>query len=238
MFLIHPQISARENSWHILCDFDGTISLQDTTDHLLESFATDGWKDIELQWEQGLIGSKQCMQQQIALLNMTEKQFYKSLDQIEIDSSFIDFVKLTTLHQIPLTIVSDGLDLAIRYILSKYNLGHLPIIANQLKQIGDQQWQLNFPNSNQNCKSASGTCKCKVAMNQRNQHIILIGDGRSDFCLSETADFVFAKKSLIQHCRSKQVAHTPYTTFAEIHQPLEKMLLSDFELNQNVMVIA
>lgn len=40
MFLIIPQQNtSSQNRWHILCDFDGTISLKDTTDHLLENFA-------------------------------------------------------------------------------------------------------------------------------------------------------------------------------------------------------
>ena len=239
MFLISPlQNTNAQNSWHILCDFDGTISLKDTTDHLLETFAKDGWEDIEHQWEQGLIGSKQCMQQQIALLDMNQQQFYQCLDQIEIDQGFLELVKLTTSHKIPLTIVSDGMDLVIRYILSKYDLGHLPIIANHLVQANDTQWKLEFPNANMACKSASGTCKCKVAQSHYQEHIILIGDGRSDFCLAETADYVFAKKSLIEHCRAKKILHAPFSTFSEIYKPLEKLVHSDFTLDDTVMVIA
>ncbi len=239
MFLIsqqHPNMY--KNSWHILCDFDGTISLKDTTDHLLETFAMSGWEEIEQQWEQGLIGSKQCMQQQIALLDMTPQQLYKCLDQIEIDPGFLNFVKLTTIHKIPLVIVSDGMDLVIRYILSKYKLGHLPIIANHLVQVSENRWKLESPNSNTACKSASGTCKCKVAQSHEQDHIILIGDGRSDFCLAETANYVFAKKSLIEHCRKSKILHTPFSTFSEIYKPLEKLLHSDFALDHNVMVIA
>ncbi|KAF1026975.1 MAG: 2-hydroxy-3-keto-5-methylthiopentenyl-1-phosphate phosphatase [Acinetobacter bereziniae] len=239
MFLINPQQNtSSQNLWHILCDFDETISLTDTTDQLLETFGLAGWQDIEKQWEQGLIGSKQCMQQQIALLHMHQQAFYRCLDQIEIDQGFLDLVQLTTLHKIPLTIVSDGLDLVIHYILSKYNLAHLPIIANHLVQVNEYQWRLEFPNTDLACKSASGTCKCKIAQNHHQEHIILIGDGRSDFCLAETADYVFAKKSLVQHCKEKQILHSPFKKITEIHQPLEKFLKSDFELNSTVMVIA
>lgn len=239
MFLISQQHThMSKNSWHILCDFDGTISLDDTTDQLLETFAQHGWQEIEQQWEQGLIGSKQCMQEQIALLKMTQQQLYNCLDQIEIDPSFLDLVKLTTHHAIPLTIVSDGLDLVIQYILSKHGLGHLPIIANHLVQVSDEQWRLEFPNAASQCKSASGTCKCRIAQSHQNQHIILIGDGRSDFCLAESADYVFAKKSLRQHCRNSNILHTSFNHFSDIQQPLEKLLLSDFELDHTVMVIS
>ena len=239
MFLIIPQQNtSSQNRWHILCDFDGTISLKDTTDHLLENFALDGWQEIEQQWEQGLIGSKQCMQQQIALLHMNQHAFYQCLDKIEIDSGFLNLVQLASQHHIPLTIVSDGLDLVIQYVLSKYNLKHLPIIANHLTQVNEYQWQLEFPNTSKTCKSASGTCKCKIAQTHHQERIILIGDGRSDFCLAETADYVFAKKSLIQHCREKHILHTPFKKITDIHQPLEKLLMSDFELDLTAMVIA
>lgn len=239
MFLISPQQNTTSQKlWHILCDFDGTISLNDTTDHLLETFALDGWQAIEQQWEQGLIGSKQCMQQQIALLHMNQQAFYQCLDQIEIDAGFLDLVQLSALHNIPLTIVSDGLDLVIQYILSKYNLGHLPVIANHLVQVNEYQWRLEFPNTNLACKSASGTCKCKIAEMNHQANIILIGDGRSDFCLAESANYVFAKKSLIEHCREKQILYMPFKNITEIHQPLEKLLMSDFELDPTIMVLA
>lgn len=239
MFLISKQQNTfPKSSWHILCDFDGTISLDDTTDYLLESFALDGWEEIEQQWEQGLIGSKQCMQQQIALLHMSKDELYQCLDKIEIDPSFLEFVQLTAQHSIPLTIVSDGMDLVIKYILAKHNLGHLPIIANHLVQEDEKKWRLEFPNTSPQCKSASGTCKCKVSQQHEKEHIILIGDGRSDFCLAESADYVFAKKSLRQHCRDLKILHTPFNKFSEIQQPLEKLLLSDFELDDTVMVIS
>ena len=33
--------------WTILCDFDGTVSVEDITDSLLERFARPGWQTIE-----------------------------------------------------------------------------------------------------------------------------------------------------------------------------------------------
>lgn len=215
----------QENSWKILCDFDGTISLQDTTDVLLENFADQGWEEIEQLWEQGEIGSKECMQRQIALLNVTKEKLEALVHQIEIDESFIDFVKAAKKLGIPLTIVSDGLDIVIRHILAKYNLRHVPVIANQLEQVSEHRWQLHFPNATKTCKSQSGTCKCKVSQTQHKQYkTILIGDGRSDFCLSEEADYVYAKKSLLKHCQDNNIKHVPFSTFTELTKTLDKFV--------------
>ncbi|MBF7685093.1 MtnX-like HAD-IB family phosphatase [Acinetobacter sp. B10A] len=216
----------RKNNWKILCDFDGTISLQDTTDELLEHFADDGWQDIEELWEQGQIGSKECMQRQIALLNVSKQDLEAFVQNIKIDESFIEFVKLTKYYGIPLTIVSDGLDQVIRCVLAKYNLMHVPVIANQLQQVSDTRWQLAFPNASKTCNSQSGTCKCKVSKQHQQYKTILIGDGRSDFCLSERADYVYAKTSLLKHCQKNKISHVAFHRFDEISASLEQFVQS------------
>jgi 2-hydroxy-3-keto-5-methylthiopentenyl-1-phosphate phosphatase len=43
----------------------------------------------------------------------------------------------------------------------------------------------------------------------------MIGDGASDFCVAEAADFVFAKGKLIAHCRAKEIPHAAIHGFAD-----------------------
>lgn len=219
----------RKNHWKILCDFDGTISLQDTTDVLLENFADEGWQEIETLWEQGKIGSKECMQRQIALLNVNKASLEHFVQKIKIDESFIEFVKLTKYYGIPLTIVSDGLDMVIRCVLAKYNLMHVPVIANQLQQLSETRWQLSFPNASKICESQSGTCKCKVSNKHKQYKTILIGDGRSDFCLSERADYVYAKTSLLKHCQKNKINHVAFQSFDEISASLGQFVHADID---------
>ena len=37
----------------VICDFDGTITLKDSTDLLLKRFADPAWLDIEKEWLRG-----------------------------------------------------------------------------------------------------------------------------------------------------------------------------------------
>lgn len=214
-------------SWHIICDFDGTISLKDSTDFLLNQFGLPEWIEIEQQWEQGQIGSRSCMQQQIALLDMSEQQLESALAEIEIDQGFLELVQFCSLNQLALSIVSDGLDRAIRMILKRYQLDHLPIIANRMTATTARRWQLESPYADQHCLSQSGTCKCKISEPDGLRQVVLIGDGRSDFCLAEQANVVFAKSSLLQHCQQQHIPHHPFTQLSEIIAPLNN-LISDF----------
>ena len=38
---------------------------------------------------------------------------------------------------------------------------------------------------------------------------IVVGDGRSDFCIAERAQLVLAKGQLAAHCRAKDLPHWP-----------------------------
>ncbi|OTG86331.1 phosphatase [Acinetobacter sp. ANC 4558] len=215
-------------SLHILCDFDGTISLNDTTDILLNNFAQNGWEEIEEQWEKGIIGSQLCMKKQVELLDMSLEEFHECLDNIELDLGFLDLLQFCNENNIPLTIVSDGLDLVIQYLLQRYHLSHLPIVSNRLIQVSERQWTLQFPNASPLCVAQSGTCKCKLAeQSQSERNIILIGDGRSDFCLAKNADFVFAKASLIRHCEAQDITFQAIHTLSDVSVYLQKLLNLD-----------
>ena len=52
----------------VFCDFDGTITQLDVTDQILTQLAHPSWREIEQEWMLGLIGSRECLERQIALL--------------------------------------------------------------------------------------------------------------------------------------------------------------------------
>lgn len=212
--------------WNILCDFDGTIALQDITDSLLERFARPGWETLESAWRSGKLGSRECMGGQVALLDASQADIDAHLATMEIDPMFPAFVIAAKTAGISITIVSDGLDYAINKILARYDLADLPIIANQLEREGEREWSLKFPYASPSCTVSSGNCKCACVSRARKppHNILLIGDGVSDFCAADAVDHVFAKARLIDHCRSAGIAHTPIIDFAEALQLLPALI--------------
>jgi len=204
-------------NWTILCDFDGTVSVEDITDSLLERFARPGWQAVEQAWRRGEIGSHDCMAEQVALLDASREEIDAHLDNMMIDRAFPAFVDSVESAGIPLAIVSDGLDYAIRRILGSHGLGRLPVIANRLEVVGPRDWRLDFPFGSPSCRIASGNCKCACAGRARDEQrrVLLIGDGASDFCVAAEADLVFAKHRLIEHCRAAGIPYVPVTGFAD-----------------------
>jgi 2,3-diketo-5-methylthio-1-phosphopentane phosphatase len=204
-------------SLKILCDFDGTITRADTADAVFSALAAPEWHAIEELWDAGEIGSAECMRRQMELVDASVSGLNEVLDSLEIDPTFPEFAQFCAANGFELVIVSDGVDYFIRRILSRYGLAGLPIRANQLIRTGERSFTLAHPFSVKDCAAGAGNCKCACeAATPTSRQTVLIGDGRSDFCVSEEADIVFAKKSLLRYTREKGIPALPFETFAEI----------------------
>jgi 2,3-diketo-5-methylthio-1-phosphopentane phosphatase len=201
----------------VLCDFDGTISTSDVTDTLLEAFGKEGWRDIEEDWLAGRISSLTCMRRQIACLNASREELDEVIDAIGVDEGFAAFVEVVAGYGWDLSIVSDGLDYAIKRILCRHRLSTLPLYANHLTRAGARGWRLDFPHADAACGPASGLCKCVFTRRGRaaGSKVLVIGDGRSDFCVADSADLVFAKGGLTAHCLGKGLSHVSISGFGD-----------------------
>ncbi|AGT10403.1 MtnX-like HAD-IB family phosphatase [Paracoccus aminophilus] len=209
----------------VYCDFDGTISVVDGTDHVLSRLADPAWEEVETLWLEGAIDSGECMRRQVALIRASRAELDAVLDGIAIDPGFADFAAFCHAKGLPLTIVSDGVDYFIRRILARHGLDKFPVIANRLsihEQGGTTRFELVSPHARKDCTAASGVCKCAVIAPRGLR--IFVGDGRSDFCVSDKPELVYAKGKLADFCADAGTAFIRYDRFAEITAHLRTAL--------------
>lgn len=218
--------------WQIACDFDGTIAVEDVTDSVLDKFAHPTWQEIEADWKAGRIGSRECMARQVDLLRCDPVELDRHLDGIAIDPAFPSFVAFCRRQHLPLRVLSDGLDYAIRRILQRHGLGDLPILANRLEPLAGGRYRLGFPNAADDCAASSGTCKCAAIRTGAvaPRRTLLIGDGASDFCAAASADLVFAKDRLLDHCEEWGLPHVAFADFADARRLLAALIRTPREL--------
>jgi 2-hydroxy-3-keto-5-methylthiopentenyl-1-phosphate phosphatase len=196
----------------ITIDFDGTVTLGDTTRLMLERFAEPKWREVEAEWVDGRIGSRECLAQQAALLRASPDEIDTVLDGVETDLTFPRFVQEARALGATTKIVSDGFDRFIESILARIGV-KIPLVCSRLVSQGPRSWRAEFPNSIPDCRSESGVCKC--ASVAAGKFRLLIGDGRSDFCFAQEADLVFAKGALVEFCREQNVPYRPIASFRE-----------------------
>lgn len=200
-----------------IIDFDGTLSVKDTIDDMLERFADPSWEDIEQSWLNGDINAVECMTQQVRMVksdNITLESFFRG---IQLDATFVPFYKHISQFA-KVAIVSDGLDHAVKVAMRSAAMADIPVYANHL-HFTPSGLDISFPNKVEGCAGGNGTCKCAIAQNlslESGGPVVLIGDGKSDACLAGRADIVFAKGSLIKHCEKNNIQHHKFQTFADV----------------------
>ncbi|MFG1419270.1 HAD-IB family phosphatase [Xanthobacter sp. V0B-10] len=196
--------------FHFALDFDGTVCPTDTTDLIIEAFAEGDWRQIEQDWRDGRIGSRECLSRQVAMLRADPGALRKVLAGVKLDPDFPAFVTAAWLRGASVSIVSDGFDRIIVPLLLAHGID-LPVTSNRLLPTGADRWTAAFSNLGESC--ANGTCKCAAVPG--NRPVVLVGDGRSDFCLARRADFVLAKGELAAFCAREGIPHRKITGFAD-----------------------
>lgn len=214
----------------VFCDFDGTITQRDVTDEILSELAHPSWREVEQEWVRGQIGSRECLERQMALVETTAEQFHALLDAIPIDPHFFSFYSFTQTQRIPFYVVSDGFDYVIRWILKRSGVnGPLSngthLFSGALRLEG-RRLIPSFPLSAGPCEHGCGTCKPAIIrrLSAGRHPIVFIGDGLSDRFALEASDIVFAKSRLLTYCREAGIACQSYQTFAEVEEGLAKLL--------------
>ena len=93
--------------------------------------------------------------------------------------------------------------------------------ANRLVPTGGDRWRLEFPNARSDCAVGAGHCKCAHPDGRPGWLSIVVGDGRSDFCIARRADLVLAKSKLIEECQNSGMPHFAFRSFDEATEHLK-----------------
>jgi 2,3-diketo-5-methylthio-1-phosphopentane phosphatase len=199
----------------VYVDFDGTIAPSDPTDTVFDRFCDPSWRDLEQEWQQGRRTAQDCMARQVELLKAAPEAIDQLLHTIAIDPQFPRFVDLCRRWQLRVVVLSDGTDRVVRHVLRAAGMD-LPFFANRLEWQGGERWKLSFPFARGDCTASLGNCKCGHRHQGRSGSLeIVVGDGRSDFCIAESSQLVLAKGQLAAHCRSKKIPHWPIEDFSD-----------------------
>ena len=204
-------------------DFDGTITRKDVLDELIRTFAVDEfWRDAEDRWQRGVIGSRQCLSEQFACVRVGPDQLEPFLDRIPLDPGLGQLIDVIDRAGVPVTVVSDGIDVFIARLLNSVQLSRLTVRSNTIER-SEERLTLVCPHGRADCQSASAHCKCSSidALAGGRTGSIYIGDGRSDLCPSLRCETVFAKGTLARLLGDAGKPFITYDSLTEVADRLE-----------------
>src|SRR5438093_911384 len=151
-------------------DFDGTICPHDVSEEILAEFASPAWWEIDLEFQRGVIGSRECLTRQGALLSGSRKAMLKfALERFPIESSFRPFAEWARDAGIEVVVASDGFGFYVEPMLSAAGVEGVTVYTNDTVMEGGRQPRFSFPNAHPICVGC-GTCKMLVVLQSRERH--------------------------------------------------------------------
>jgi len=213
----------------VFCDFDGTAASDDVGEQLFRTSAGGKAVEIVQRYFRGEINARQCLQEECAAVeSLSPEEFERFIEQFALDPYFDEFIRFCESREIPVVILSDGLDFYVGRILRRHGVEHLPFFANHVEFVReDSRTKLvpSFPFTDSECDLCAN-CKRNhlLILSGDDDVIVYIGDGISDRCPIRYADIVFAKKRLIKYCQEQNISYHAFVHFGDVRHRLDQIL--------------
>lgn len=220
----------------IYCDFDGTVTKNDVWVSALGKFIRDKEKFAVVceEFASNIITARECNLRELDLVEDFDfETMNRYLDEEELDDYFKDFIGYCRKNDYEITLLSEGLDYYINYVLKRENINikyysNKLIVKEVLDDSGNKKIKLTceFPYPDEHC-TYCGMSKRNIVINNTNdldnEVSVFIGDGISDFCVSNYADIVFAKKRLASYCWKNNITYFDFKNFNDIMVKLDSI---------------
>ncbi|GIC85965.1 uncharacterized protein Aud_002324 [Aspergillus udagawae] len=215
-------------------DFDGTITLQDCNDYLVDNhgFGLDKREVLELELLKGNITFRESFQTMLDSVRIPFNECLHVLEEnIQYDPHFVTFYQWAREHNVPIVVLSSGMAPIINALLERL-LGSKPdnifVVANDIEPRNGKDvnmnggWQISFHDNSSFGHDKSLAIKPYAALSGKSRPILLYaGDGVSDLSAASETDILFAKsgmaaQGLVRYCEQRGIPFVPFNDWASI----------------------
>ncbi len=209
----------------VITDFDGTLMEQDVGSVIMKALGVFERPEIieaMARANEEQIGSMELIKLAFPYLEGQQAIVDQVLDQMHLREGAERFVQFCREQQMPLTILSDGMQYYIDRLLEKFGIDADGVISNPITYSEQGEFRFGLQNDNPACRWC-GCCKAGVVrrLKEQGMQIIYIGDGASDYYGSGFADWIFARKSLAGYLEQEGTPFYPFQTFHDIMRVVE-----------------
>lgn len=208
----------------VLTDFDDTAAEQNVAQLLLNRFGDQPtWFEAGTRFRAGELTLKDY--QEIAFRNIladrdTMQSYVKQ--NANLRPHFGEMVSYCQERDIPVAVVSAGLDFYIEALLEQGGFHDVPVYAVNTT-FSEAGISFDYHHARAG-KEHLGNSKGLIVERYRSRghHVFYIGDGRSDIEAAERADVVFAHSVLAQECQRQNIPYRPFAHFGDVLSALRR----------------
>lgn len=212
----------------VFCDFDGTITNQDNIMAIMKEFAPPEWTSIKDDILGQRISIRDGVAKMFTLLPVESKDDIISfvLKQAVIRDGFSEFVSYAKKHNIPLYIVSGGIDFFVHKLLEPFE-PFTGVYCNT-SQFSEDTIHIEFPYScDDQCTSQGcGCCKPSIirTLLDLDAVSVVIGDSITDLEAAKLGNVVIARDFLIEKCDELNIPYEPFENFHDVIKIIDAKL--------------
>lgn len=205
----------------IQCDFDGTITEEDISFFLLDTFANGDWRQLLEEYREGNISVGHLNREAFAMVKADRQSLLESMrGNVKIRDGFHELVSYCRREGLRFVIVSNGLDFYIDRILRDLGQQHIEVFAAQTQFLPEGlHVQYIGPDGNM---LDEGFKEAYVNSFLRSDYrIVYAGNGASDFTPAKQCHHIFATGELLAICKEKNIEYFAFNDLNEIVRGLE-----------------
>jgi len=205
----------------VQCDFDGTVTEEDTSFFLLDAFAQGDWRRLLREYKEHRISVGEFNTKAFAMVKADKPTLLGVLKgKIKVRAGFHELVNYCRRRGLRLVIVSNGLDFYIEATLKDLELESIEVHAAQasfhpegmkVQYLGPDGERLE-----DGVKEAYTKSFLKLGY-----RVIYVGNGDSDFAPAKYAHHVFATGELLVYCRENNLNYKPFDNFVDVVRDID-----------------
>lgn len=220
----------KDKKFVVLSDWDGTITTYDSNDYMTDflGYGKEKRRAGNLEILADRITFRDAFREMLESVSQNGHTFEECKqvlkDNIKLDSGFKEFFQYCKSRDIPVIIVSSGMEPLIRAILSNLvgdDANDIEIISNSVDVHKDGTWNIKYRHPS----SGFGHDKSQAIIPYRSLPnpplLFFFGDGVSDMSAAKHADVLFVKEKsdgendLAAYCKRENIRHVLFPDFSK-----------------------
>jgi len=205
----------------VQCDFDGTITEEDTSFFLLDAFAQGDWRRLLREYKEHRISVGEFNTKAFSMIRADKPTLVKALeDKIKVRAGFHELVNYCQRRDFRLVIVSNGLDFYIEATLKGLGLNNLEVHAARASFYPEgMEVQYVGPDGK---RLEDGFKEAYIqSFLKLGYRVIYVGNGDSDFAPAKYAHLVFATGELLAYCRENKLNYKSFENFTDVVRDID-----------------
>ncbi|PWZ01907.1 hypothetical protein BCV70DRAFT_198188 [Testicularia cyperi] len=217
----------KDAKYVFLTDFDGTITLLDSNDHMVDTVGM-GYTErrkINVEIVEERVSYREGFKQMIESVHRPFSEMEELVRRdVTLDPGFKEFYAFAKANNIPVIIVSSGMTPIIRSILSNLigekDANEIEVISNDVKFTDPEQkgltWELVYRHPDNHFGHDKSLSIAPYRQLENRPKLFFAGDGISDMSAARHADVLFVKdkedNDLATYCNTNNI---PYHLFRD-----------------------